>query len=58
MSKLRIERAKQHIREDTCNVTEIAERLGYTSIHYFSRQFKKATGMAPSEYLKTMKAQM
>ncbi|MEF3309888.1 AraC family transcriptional regulator [Paenibacillus sp. GYB004] len=58
MSKLRIERAKQHIREDTCNITEIAERLGYTSIHYFSRQFKKATGMAPSEYLKTMKAQM
>jgi AraC-like DNA-binding protein len=58
IGKLRIERAKQHIREETCNVTEIAESLGYSSIHYFSRQFKKATGMAPSEYLKTMKARM
>lgn len=58
IGKLRIERAKQHIREETCNVTEIAEMLGYSSIHYFSRQFKKATGMAPSEYLKTMKARM
>lgn len=58
IGKLRIERARQYIREETCNVTEIAERLGYSSIHYFSRQFKKATGMAPSEYLKTMKARM
>ncbi|MEF3305744.1 AraC family transcriptional regulator [Paenibacillus sp. GYB003] len=58
IGRLRIERAKQHIREDSCNVTEIAEKLGYSSIHYFSRQFKKATGMAPSEYLKTMKARM
>ncbi|TMV51866.1 helix-turn-helix domain-containing protein [Paenibacillus mesophilus] len=58
IGKMRIERARQYIREETCNVTEIAERLGYSSIHYFSRQFKKATGMAPSEYLKTMKARM
>ncbi|CAG7646345.1 HTH-type transcriptional activator RhaR [Paenibacillus solanacearum] len=58
VGRLRIERAKQHIREETSNVTEIAEQLGYSSIHYFSRQFKKATGMTPSEYLKTMKAQM
>lgn len=58
IGRLRIERAKQHIREETYNVTEIAERLGYSSIHYFSRQFKKETGMAPSEYLKTMKARM
>lgn len=53
---LKIERAKRYIREDTCNITEIAERLGYSSIHYFSRHFKKATGMSPSEYLKSMKA--
>ncbi|GAA3407091.1 AraC family transcriptional regulator [Paenibacillus hodogayensis] len=58
VGRLRIERAKQHIREETCNVTEIAERLGYSSIHYFSRQFKKQTGMSPSEYARTMKARM
>ncbi|PYI54372.1 AraC family transcriptional regulator [Paenibacillus flagellatus] len=58
VGRLRIERAKTYIREETSNVTEIAERLGFSSIHYFSRQFKKATGMSPSEYLKTMKARM
>jgi len=55
--RLRIERAKLHIREETLNMTEIAERLGYTSLHYFSRQFKLATGMSPSEYSKTVQAQ-
>ncbi|WP_282936525.1 AraC family transcriptional regulator [Paenibacillus sp. RC67] len=28
----------------------IAERLGYISIHYFSRNFKKETGVTPSEF--------
>ncbi|BBH24220.1 hypothetical protein Back11_55650 [Paenibacillus baekrokdamisoli] len=56
--RLRIEQAKRHIREETYNMTEIAERLGYTSLHYFSRQFKLATGMSPSEYSKTMQAQV
>lgn len=56
--RLRIERAKLHIREETYNMTEIAERLGYASLHYFSRQFKLATGMSPSEYSKTVQAQV
>lgn len=58
IGNLKIEKAKQYIREETYTVTEIAERLGYSSIHYFSRHFKKATGVSPSEYLKTMKAQL
>ncbi|MDF2721120.1 MAG: AraC family transcriptional regulator [Paenibacillus sp.] len=55
---MRIGLAKQLIREETSNLTEISERLGYSSLHYFSRQFKKATGVSPSEYLKTMKARI
>ena len=38
------------IREQNLNFTQIADCLGYASIHYFSRQFKKITGMTPSEY--------
>lgn len=56
MVRLRIERAKRYLREETSNITEISERLGYSSIHYFSRQFRKTTGISPTEYLKTMKA--
>ena len=42
--------AKQMIRDNQLNFTQIADRLGYSSIHYFSRQFKQITTMTPSEY--------
>ena len=58
MCRLRIERAKRYIREESCNLSEISERLGYSGIHYFSRQFKKWTGMSPSHYLKSMRIYM
>lgn len=49
-SRMKIRRAKEMIREQNLNFTQIADCLGYASIHYFSRQFKKITGMTPSEY--------
>lgn len=49
-NKLKIDEAKRMIREEDLNLTQISEKLGYTSIHYFSRHFKKETGMTPSEY--------
>ena len=48
--------AKQLIRENDMNFTLISEFLGYSSIHYFSRQFKKICGMTPSEYASSIKA--
>lgn len=53
---LKIDAAKRMIREGTHNFTEISVLLGYNSIHYFSRHFKKATGMTPSEYAQSVKA--
>ena len=47
---LKIERAKQYIREESLNFTQISRELGYDSVHYFSRQFKQKTGMTPTEY--------
>lgn len=55
---LKIEEAKSLIREEQDNVTEIAAKLGYASIHYFSRDFKKSTGMSPSEYARTVRAKV
>lgn len=54
--RLKMDSAKRLIREKRMNYTEIAEHLGYSSIHYFSRQFKKQTGMAPSQYAASVNA--
>lgn len=32
------------------SVTTVSRRLGYSSVHYFSRSFKNLTGYSPSEY--------
>lgn len=55
---LKIEQAKTYMREGTYNITEIASLLGYTSIHYFSRDFKKTVGMSPTDYAKSVKARV
>lgn len=54
-SRMKISAARQMIRNQNLNFTQIADQLGYTSIHYFSRQFKKITGMSPSEYASSIK---
>lgn len=48
--QMRISVARQYIRDHSMSLTETSQALGYTSIHYFSKQFKKITGMTPSEY--------
>ena len=55
-TKMKVEYAKELIREKNQNFTQISEFLGYSSIHYFSRQFKKITGMTPSEYTASIMA--
>ena len=53
---LKIEAAKEYIRSERMNFSQIAETLGYSSVHYFSRQFKQVTRMTPSEYASSIKA--
>ena len=47
---MKIERAKELISEQVYTFTEISSMLGFNSIHYFSRTFKKYTGMTPTQY--------
>lgn len=47
---LKIGEAKRLIGDTSLNFTEISERLGFSSIHYFSKLFKAKTGMTPTEY--------
>jgi AraC-like DNA-binding protein len=46
----KIERAKELLVYDELNITEIADRLHYSSVAHLSNQFRKITGMAPSQY--------
>lgn len=52
---MKIDTAKELIRSNQLNFTQISDRLGYGSIHYFSRQFKKITHMTPSEYASSIR---
>ncbi|MDD2981083.1 MAG: AraC family transcriptional regulator [Hespellia sp.] len=54
-NRMKITRAKDIIRDGTMNFTEIAYFLSYTSLPYFSKQFKNATGMSPLEYSSSVK---
>jgi AraC-like DNA-binding protein len=54
--RMKIDRAKEMIREKKYNFSEISERLSFSSIHYFSRRFKAISGMTPSEYAQSVKS--
>ncbi|MBB6674559.1 AraC family transcriptional regulator [Cohnella nanjingensis] len=56
--RLRIDRAKTAIREQAANFSEISEMLGFSSVHVFSRTFKKTTGMTPTEYARSVQARV
>lgn len=46
----KIERAKELLVYDELTLTEIADRLGYSSVAHLSRQFKKVTGLTPTHF--------
>lgn len=53
--ELKINYAKELLRSEKMNCTEIAHYLSFSSLQYFSKQFKKATGMSPLEYISSVK---
>lgn len=46
----KIERIKELIIYGELNVTEIAWKMGYSSVAHLSSQFKKVTGLTPSHF--------
>lgn len=52
--ELKIEEAKRLLRDGKMNCTEISAKLGFASLHYFSRLFKKIVGVSPTEYAKSI----
>jgi AraC-like DNA-binding protein len=50
----KIERVKELLLYDELNLTEIADKMHYSSVSHLSKQFKKITGLSPS-YFKQLK---
>ncbi len=47
---IKLQKSKELIRDNQYTISEIAYRLGFSSIHYFSRLFKKYFNTTPSAY--------
>ena len=56
INRVKINEAKRLIRERDCNFTQISDMLCYSDSLYFSKVFKRITGMSPREYKKSVKS--
>ena len=54
IASLRIQRAKELLRDESISIQEIAEIVGYNDYFYFTKVFKKVEGISPSKYRKSM----
>lgn len=53
----RITKAKQLMDDGYCNITLLAEMVGYNELGYFGKCFKKEVGISPSRYIESIQAQ-
>ena len=52
LAEVRIAKAKELLRDSNLSVAEICEAVGYLDLKYFTKTFKKATGIKPGEFRK------
>jgi len=50
ITQVRINKAKEFLLDDSISVKEVCFKVGYNDPNYFSRIFRKETGMTPTEY--------
>lgn len=50
LTEYRVELAKKALEDLSCNVKEVGQRVGYADSNYFTKVFRRITGMSPSEY--------
>ncbi|HZK26497.1 MAG TPA: helix-turn-helix transcriptional regulator, partial [Thermoclostridium sp.] len=50
LNGLRVEKAKELLIDSQYKTYEVAEEVGISDAHYFSRLFKKYEGISPTEF--------
>ncbi len=51
VTQVKIRHAKQLLLQPGARINEVASALGYSDPYYFSKVFKKQTGLSPKEYI-------
>ena len=51
INQMKVEAAKEMMADGNYKIYEISDKLGFESAFYFSRVFKKVTGMSPRDYM-------
>ncbi|MBE5846157.1 MAG: response regulator [Lachnospiraceae bacterium] len=54
IASLRMQRAKELLRDESISIQEIAETVGYKDYFYFTKVFKKIEGISPSKYRRSI----
>lgn len=52
LNKIRVEKAAELLRTESASISEISGMVGYSDHSYFTKVFKKLTGLSPSLYRK------
>lgn len=55
LANMRIEHAKQLLRDPSMRIHEVAEKAGFSDVAHFSKSFKKIVGKTPGEYRSALK---
>ncbi len=50
LTEFRVEEAKRQLRRPTINVKDVGKAVGYSDSNYFTKVFRRITGMSPTEY--------
>lgn len=55
LNKVRINHAKYQLLISEKNISEIAQYVGFENVSYFAQEFRRQTGMTPTEFIKNYK---
>ncbi|MHC4871707.1 MAG: AraC family transcriptional regulator [Planctomycetota bacterium] len=51
LTNVRMEKARELLLDSKNNISEVAAKVGFESANYFTKVFKKNTGMSPKQYI-------
>ncbi|MGV2794552.1 helix-turn-helix domain-containing protein, partial [Clostridium perfringens] len=58
LNRIRLEKAKERLLTTDDAISDISESVGYSDQSYFTKVFKKMTGVSPSRYRRQHAAEM